>query len=116
MKTAVSVLVCLPQTEEYKSEIESCLGSTLRNVGHGWSLKGRERFKLGPVSMETGINKSAHSPGSLLIIPFYKNPRKILSNDSPRVSFNRKCPTPWQSALWQSAQRKWGEDYLIGSG
>lgn len=61
----------------------------MRNVGHAQSLKRLERFKWGGEgggrreSVEIGtINKSIQAPGSLLIIPFYKNPRKILSNDS----------------------------------
>lgn len=51
-----------------------------------WMDKGQERFKFRAESSVNGAGIKAppptHSLKSLLIIPFYKNPRKTFSNDS----------------------------------
>ena len=60
--------------------------------------------------MGTGINKSTHPPGSFLI-PFHKNPRKTLRNDSHSGSFRLKFPALLAKGL-QGVRR----DYLTGSG
>lgn len=113
-------------TEAGKSGIQSCLGSILRAVGLGQRLKGQERFKwkerVGDwgrtqlVWMQMGIPKSTHPPGSFLIIPFYENPRKILSNAGHSRALASSVQPSGNLPFGKALGGGWGEDYLIGSG
>lgn len=105
------MLICLLQTE-VQDGTESCLGSILKNMGQRQSLKGQERFQW-----EEGIiNKSTHLPGSLLIISFCKNPRKILSNHIRRRASVEGVQPSGNQPSGKALGGECGEDYLIGSG
>lgn len=65
-------------------------------------LKGRKQLEW---------RQAVSSPPGSFFIPFHKNPRKILSNDSHKESFSLKCPALLTNGLWGL-----GQDYLIGSG